>query len=329
MADLTTVNINDLISETRQNLINDYIQNGTHAVNTMSLSIGGTEVISSARALTNITGVIPGTPPIGSVLPWAKSLSGVPALTTYYVECNGQTLSDAGSPLNGIVIPNLNGNNYFLRGNATSGGTGGAATVTLGLANLAVHDHGMQSHTHTINDHTHSGPSHSHSTPNHSHTAPSHTHSMSHTHSGPSHTHSISHTHTVNAHNHGVSNLIGSISTGGFLNAFATAVTGISRVSNNTTNSSPGTGSPSNSDSGSSGTGNTGASSSSNTGSGGNSSTSSDNGGNTGSASGTTGGSGTLTSNGPNSNTTTSAGSGSAFGILPPYYNMVMIMRVK
>ncbi len=67
-------------------------------------------------------------PPIGAILPWAKSLAGVPALPTGWVECNGQTLSDAASPLNGQVIPNLNGENRFLRGNATSGGTGGAAS---------------------------------------------------------------------------------------------------------------------------------------------------------------------------------------------------------
>jgi hypothetical protein len=46
-----------------------------------------------------------------------------------FVECNGQTLSDADSLLNGQVIPNLNGGTYrMLRGASTSGGTGGADT---------------------------------------------------------------------------------------------------------------------------------------------------------------------------------------------------------
>jgi hypothetical protein len=49
-------------------------------------------------------------------------------LSTNWVECNGQVLSDAESLLNGLTIPNLNGDNRTLRGNATSGGTGGAET---------------------------------------------------------------------------------------------------------------------------------------------------------------------------------------------------------
>ena len=68
--------------------------------------------------------------PIGGVLAWVKNLTGVPDLTTNYVECNGQVLSDADSPLNGETIPDLNGSNYFLRGASTSGGTGGTATHT-------------------------------------------------------------------------------------------------------------------------------------------------------------------------------------------------------
>jgi len=67
-------------------------------------------------------------PPIGSILPWAKSITGTPSLLAGYVECSGQVLSDADSPLNGDTIPNLNGNNNFLRGATTSGGTGGSAT---------------------------------------------------------------------------------------------------------------------------------------------------------------------------------------------------------
>lgn len=59
-----------------------------------------------------------------------------------WVQCDGQTLSDAESPYNGVVIPNLNGvaggaagsdgqkYNRFLRGNATSGTAGGALTHT-------------------------------------------------------------------------------------------------------------------------------------------------------------------------------------------------------
>lgn len=68
-------------------------------------------------------------PPIGAILPWAKTLTGVPALPANYHECDGSVLSDAGSPLNGQTLPNLNGttdaDKRFLRGATTSGGTGG------------------------------------------------------------------------------------------------------------------------------------------------------------------------------------------------------------
>ena len=74
--------------------------------------------------------------PIGGCIPWLKSLSGVPGLPARFVECDGSTISDLDSPLNGVTIPDLNGDNRFLRGNASSGATGGAATVTLSQGNL-------------------------------------------------------------------------------------------------------------------------------------------------------------------------------------------------
>jgi len=76
-----------------------------------------------------------GDAPIGAILAWAKSLSGVPNLAEGWVECDGSVLVDALSPLNGQTIPDLNGDNRFLRGNSTSGGTGGSAT--------AAHEHDM------------------------------------------------------------------------------------------------------------------------------------------------------------------------------------------
>ena len=66
--------------------------------------------------------------PIGSFLPWHKSFANTPALPYGWVECNGQVLSDSRSPYDGQTIPNLNGDNRFLRGNTTSGGTGGSTT---------------------------------------------------------------------------------------------------------------------------------------------------------------------------------------------------------
>lgn len=72
-------------------------------------------------------------PPIGSILPWAKTITGTPSLPAGYVECSGQVLSDADSPLNGDTIPNLNasggGTQRLLRGSSTSGTTGGVDTT--------------------------------------------------------------------------------------------------------------------------------------------------------------------------------------------------------
>ncbi len=78
----------------------------------------------------NLNNTFTAAPPIGSIIYLHKSLTGVPSIINCYVECNGQTLSDADSPLNGQVLPDLNGSNYFLRGASTSGGTGGTATHT-------------------------------------------------------------------------------------------------------------------------------------------------------------------------------------------------------
>jgi hypothetical protein len=64
--------------------------------------------------------------PIGSIMAWTKNIPGVPVLADGWVECNGQTISDAQSPLNGQTLPDLNGQNRFLRGNTVSGGVGGA-----------------------------------------------------------------------------------------------------------------------------------------------------------------------------------------------------------
>ncbi|MEE8058332.1 MAG: DUF6519 domain-containing protein [Pseudomonadales bacterium] len=59
--------------------------------------------------------------PIGTIQAWHKGLAGVPALPEGWVECDGQTLSDVESPLDGSQIPNLNGDSRFLRGSDHSG----------------------------------------------------------------------------------------------------------------------------------------------------------------------------------------------------------------
>jgi len=81
--------------------------------------------------------------PVGGIIAWDKNLTGTPSLPAYFVECNGQTINDSDSPYDGVTIRDLNGGNRFLRGNATSGATGGSETHTLSAAE-------MPSHTHTV-----------------------------------------------------------------------------------------------------------------------------------------------------------------------------------
>ena len=86
---------------------------------------------------TELNTTIGGTSPaIGSIVNWTKSLSGVPStLPNGWVECNGQVLSDSDSPLDGVTLPDLNVTQRFLRGNSTSGGTGGSNTHSHSLSN--------------------------------------------------------------------------------------------------------------------------------------------------------------------------------------------------
>ncbi|GAH18087.1 unnamed protein product, partial [marine sediment metagenome] len=84
--------------------------------------------------------------PVGTVLPWLKSYTNTPALPDEFVECNGQVLDDGDSVYDGQTIPDLNGGNRFLRGAATSGTTGGAATINI------AHAHTQPTHTHSVSD---------------------------------------------------------------------------------------------------------------------------------------------------------------------------------
>lgn len=87
--------------------------------------------------------------PIGSVLATFPNLSGAyttSATTTAdaygFVKCVGQTISDATSPMNGAVVPNIN-NDVFLKGSTTAGTSGGSATAS-----------GAGPHTHTFTSST-------------------------------------------------------------------------------------------------------------------------------------------------------------------------------
>lgn len=92
------------------------------------------------------TGIVP----IGGIIPWHKDLSGVPALPSNFLELNGQTVNDADSPLDGVTLPNWNGDGRFLRGSGTSG--------TEQAADPGNHDHTVNSHSHSVPDHFHDIP---------------------------------------------------------------------------------------------------------------------------------------------------------------------------
>ena len=79
--------------------------------------------------------------PVGCILAWWKSNAKTPSIPSGFVECNGQVLSDAESVYDGETIPNLNAGNRFLRGNTTSGGTGGESTHTLTTNEMPNHTH--------------------------------------------------------------------------------------------------------------------------------------------------------------------------------------------
>ena len=88
--------------------------------------------------------------PIGGIVAFHKSMSGVPTIPSSWVECDGSTISDVSSPMNGQVVPDLNGGNRFLEGSTTSGATGGALThrhYVNGGGHLAVYnDNGTPVH---------------------------------------------------------------------------------------------------------------------------------------------------------------------------------------
>jgi hypothetical protein len=70
--------------------------------------------------------------PLGAILPFHASMSGAGTLPDFYIECNGQTITDGDSPFYGLNAPSLNGttdaDKRFLRGNSASGTTGGSET---------------------------------------------------------------------------------------------------------------------------------------------------------------------------------------------------------
>ena len=104
-------------------------------------------VFTSAGTWSPISGC-----PIGTILAWHKTVTGMPGLPPGWVECSGGTVPDPESPIYGEPIPDLNGGE-FLRGSTTSG--------TTRSDNVRQHSHVMthgHSDTFTLPNHTHDVP---------------------------------------------------------------------------------------------------------------------------------------------------------------------------
>lgn len=122
--------------------------------------------VYSKDSLGNKIGLGIGFVPVGGIIATMPHLAGAYSCTNTtspdlngFVLCQGQTIADVYSPMNGTVIPNLQGA-VFLMGSTVSGTTPG---VTAGGNNT------LQAHTHTVSNYTHT-------------VSLSHQHTMSHTH---------------------------------------------------------------------------------------------------------------------------------------------------
>jgi cysteine-rich repeat protein len=59
--------------------------------------------------------------PLGAIVAWHRDLTDTPVLPEGWAEADGTVLSDLGSPLDGVLLPDWNGEGRFLRGAATPG----------------------------------------------------------------------------------------------------------------------------------------------------------------------------------------------------------------
>jgi hypothetical protein len=148
----------------------------------ITLSAGSNITIApTGNTLTISAGSVPNDPtriPIGSIVAFYDFGTGGPGGrplsfdTTYWVYCDGSTISDASSPLNGLRLPDLS--NRYLVGFGTEGGRDidialwdtaavGNASNVVNLAHshtVSSHDHGATTGTKSLQ--TESGGSHNH-----------------------------------------------------------------------------------------------------------------------------------------------------------------------
>ena len=89
------------------------------AQNTIPKPLVNGDIADAADLNANFQMILDSLMPIGAIIPWHKNAKTGLTLSDRWVECNGQTISSG--PLAGVTVPNLNGEERFLRGSTESG----------------------------------------------------------------------------------------------------------------------------------------------------------------------------------------------------------------
>lgn len=137
------------------------------AIGTAAIMDGAITTIKIADGAVTEAKLAPGIAvPVGSVVTWWGNSANVPL---GWKLCDGSVVNDSSSSLNGLTSPDLR--NRFVRGAVgdlrTTSVAGGADTVSLSVAQLPPHSHGVTDpgHAHSITDPGHSHRAY-HDTPN-------------------------------------------------------------------------------------------------------------------------------------------------------------------
>lgn len=125
----------------------DVKTDGTVKIGSLTVAPSGTVSVSGHMSASSYDGW--GIVPIGTIVGWHRNLHpNVGALPDGWVPCEGQILNDPASVLNGVLIPNLNGN----PAGANSPHLGHKARMFLrgGTESGLAQDHAVQSHSHSF-----------------------------------------------------------------------------------------------------------------------------------------------------------------------------------
>jgi hypothetical protein len=102
---------------------------------------------------TSTTDLINALVPVGTIIPFYDFNAAITFDTAHWKYCNGATVADADSPINGQVLPDLSGR--YIVGFGTDGGADiGSAAWNATFTGNAAHQINIQ-HNHTVNSHNH------------------------------------------------------------------------------------------------------------------------------------------------------------------------------